>query len=129
MIAIVPRLSGLFRAPKGSVMPVLRPRRDLPGSEVVVLESCNSTWLFDTRRHRFRRVLKGLALDARDASTGWRSYVRLETDWELGTMTVVLNDTGTRILRSALHSVNCRRCGDEPTEEVSLEELRQLVEA
>ena len=29
-----------------------------------VLESCHSTWIFDTERMRFRRVLKGLALDS-----------------------------------------------------------------
>ena len=29
-----------------------------------VLESCHSTWIFDTDKMRFRRVLKGLALDA-----------------------------------------------------------------
>jgi hypothetical protein len=39
-----------------------------------VLESCHSTWIFDTEKMRFRRVLKGLALDAHAATTAWRAY-------------------------------------------------------
>ncbi len=46
----------------------------------LVLESCHSTWLFDTTRMRFRRILKGLNLDARNASTAWRPYFGLELD-------------------------------------------------
>ena len=45
-----------------------------------VLESCHSTWIFDTDRLRFRRVLKGLALDAPSATTAWRAYYGLEID-------------------------------------------------
>jgi len=45
-----------------------------------VMESCHSTWIFDTDKLRFRRVLKGLALDAHAATTAWRPYFGLEVD-------------------------------------------------
>ena len=48
--------------------------------DVLSIESCHSTWLFDTEGQRFRRVLKGLDLDLDEASTGWRPYYRLDLD-------------------------------------------------
>ncbi len=50
------------------------------GDSLFVLESCHSTWIFDTDRLRFRRVLKGLALDVPSATTAWRAYYGLEID-------------------------------------------------
>ena len=42
-----------------------------------VLESCHSTWIFDTERLRFRRILKGLALDAHAATTQLAAVLRV----------------------------------------------------
>jgi hypothetical protein len=90
----------------------------------LVLESCNSTWLFDTSRMRFRRVLKGLDLDAPNASTAWRPYYGLELDEVSESFVVLLNPEGTRLLRSWRHVDQCPQCGGESTKELSVDELR-----
>lgn len=90
----------------------------------LVLESCHSTWLFDTTRMRFRRILKGLNLDARNASTAWRQYFGLELDPYSESFVVMLNAEGTRLLRSWRHVQHCPQCGGEATAELSLDELR-----
>ena len=69
----------------------------------MILESCHSTWLFDPARMRFRRILKGLDLDARNASTAWRPYFGLELDPISESFVVLLNPEGTRLLRSWRH--------------------------
>jgi hypothetical protein len=90
----------------------------------LVLESCHSTWLFDTDRMRFRRILKGLDLDARNASTAWRPYFGLELDPVSESFVVLLNPEGTRLLRSWRHVNHCPQCGGEATAELSVDELR-----
>jgi hypothetical protein len=90
----------------------------------LVLESCHSTWLFDTTRMRFRRILKGLNLDAATASTAWRDYFGLELDPYSESFVVMLNPEGTRLLRSWRHVQHCPQCGGEATAELSLDELR-----
>jgi len=90
----------------------------------LVLESCHSTWLFDTSRMRFRRILKGLNLDAATASTAWRDYFGLELDPYSESFVVMLNPEGTRLLRSWRHVQHCPQCGGEATAELSLDELR-----
>ncbi len=89
-----------------------------------VLESCHSTWIFDTDRMRFRRVLKGLALDAHAATTAWRAYYGLEVDPISESFVVLLNPEGTRLLRSWRHVEHCPQCGGNQTAELSLDELR-----
>jgi hypothetical protein len=89
-----------------------------------VLESCHSTWIFDTERMRFRRVLKGLALDARATTTAWRAYYGLELDPISESFVVLLNPEGTRLLRSWRHVEHCPQCGGNQTAELSLDELR-----
>jgi hypothetical protein len=90
----------------------------------MVLESCHSTWLFDTERMRFRRILKGLDMDARHASTAWRPYFGLELDPISESFVVLLNPEGTRLLRSWRHVEQCPQCGGNQTAELSLDELR-----
>ncbi len=90
----------------------------------LVLESCHSTWLFDTTRMRFRRILKGLNLDAPSASTAWRPYFGLELDPYSESFVVMLNAEGTRLLRSWRHVEHCPQCGGEATAELSLDELQ-----
>jgi hypothetical protein len=92
--------------------------------EPLVLESCHSTWLFDTERMRFRRILKGLDLDSRRATTDWRPYFGLDLDPVSESFVVLLNSEGTRLLRSWRHVEHCSQCGGEATGELSLDELR-----
>jgi hypothetical protein len=93
----------------------------------LVIESCHSTWVFDEARHRFRRVLKGLDLDARHASTEWRSYHSFQLDEVTGRFVVLLNDAGNRVIRSRRHDARCTDCGGDVTRELSLDELLSLV--
>ena len=79
--------------------------------EPLVLESCHSTWLFDTERMRFRRVLKGLDVENHPASTGWRPYFGLDVDPVSESFVVLLNPEGTRLLRSWRHVDHCTQCG------------------
>ncbi|HLG68750.1 MAG TPA: hypothetical protein VKV36_12890 [Acidimicrobiales bacterium] len=97
----------------------MEPSADFP----MVLESCHSTWLFDTTRMRFRRILKGLDIDARNASTAWRPYYGLELDPFSESFVVLLNPEGTRLLRSWRHVEHCSQCGGDATAELSVEEL------
>jgi hypothetical protein len=92
--------------------------------EPLVLESCHSTWLFDTERMRFRRILKGLDLDTRNATTDWRPYYGLDLDPVSESFVVLLNQEGTRLLRSWRHVEHCSQCGGEATGELSLDDLR-----
>lgn len=98
-----------------------------PREAPLVLESCHSTWLFDTERMRFRRILKGLELDAHHASTAWRPYFGLELDPMSESFVVLLNPEGTRLLRSWRHVDHCPQCGGEATAELSIDELRSAA--
>ena len=98
------------------------------GSEdYLILESCHSTWVFDTENMRFRRILKGLDLDVHQASTAWRPYFGLELDQFSESFVVLLNADGTRLLRSWRHVEHCSQCGGEATSELSLRDLRSAV--
>ena len=91
-----------------------------------VVETCHSTWIFDEQAHRFRRVLKGPSRDR--VSTDWRAYDHLVIGPGSDAFLVFLDATGVRVLRSTPHSANCRRCGQEQTTELSLEDLRALLD-
>ncbi len=93
----------------------------------LVLESCHSTWLFDTERMRFRRILKGLEVESHHPATGWRPYFGLEVDPTSESFVVRLNPEGTRLLRSWRHVDRCSQCGGEATSELSLDELRSAA--
>jgi hypothetical protein len=92
--------------------------------DAFVLESCNSTWLFDTERMRFRRVLKGADVGRRPTATEWRPYFGLDLDPDSESFVVLLNAEGTRLLRSWRHTHRCTQCGGEATAELVLDELR-----
>jgi hypothetical protein len=94
------------------------------GMDPLVLESCHSTWLFDTERMRFRRILKGLDGDKHHTATQWRPYYGLDIDPLSETFVVRLDPEGTRLLRSWRHVDRCAQCGGQATTELSLEELR-----
>jgi hypothetical protein len=93
---------------------------------VLVLESCHSTWVFDTENMRFRRILKGLDLDAHQATTAWRPYFGIELDPFSESFVVLLNPEGTRLLRSWRHVEHCSQCGGEATGEFSVDDLRSV---
>ena len=102
---------------------------DAPGPpSLLILESCHSTWLFEPEHRRFRRVLKGLDLDATHGSTNWRDYHSLELDESDG-FVVLLNERGTRLIRSWRHTEHCSHCDGDVTGELSADDLRVLVRA
>jgi hypothetical protein len=94
------------------------------GSDVQVIESCNSTWLFDASRSRFRRVPKGISLDVPAPADEWQRYYSLEIDDDTGAFVVALNESGTRLLRSYRHVMPCPHCDANQTTEVSLEAVK-----
>jgi hypothetical protein len=94
---------------------------------IIILESCHSTWVFDTRQLRFCRILKGIAVGHQRISTEWRSYWELELDSRDETFTVFLNETRTRLIRSSRHVPDCLRCGSYHTTELSLEDIQCAV--
>ena len=93
----------------------------------VLLESCTSTWIFDTQRMRFRRVVKGLGLTSRDAITAWRPYYALEIDGASESFTVALNPERTRRIQSWRHLTTCLECGGGTQSALDPEELKSAV--
>jgi hypothetical protein len=91
---------------------------------VQAIESCNSTWLFDADRTRFRRVPKGASIDTPAPPEEWQLYYSLELDDDTGAFVVTLNENGTRLLRSYRHQVPCPHCDVNPTTELSLEAVK-----
>src|ERR1700691_3616823 len=113
-----------FMESQRHVEPFARLRRHDGLVDAFVLESCNSTWLFDTERMRFRRVLKGVDVGRRPTTTEWRPYFGLDLDPRSESFVVVLNAEGTRLLRSWRHTHQCSQCGGPATGELSLDEVR-----
>jgi hypothetical protein len=89
----------------------------------IVLESCNATWVFDTLRMRFRKVLKGAGAAERRAPTAWRAYHGLIVDGRSESFVVVLNANGTHLLRSWRHIARCPQCGGGTRADLSVGEL------
>lgn len=76
----------------------------------MVVESCTTTWAFDTTRRRFARLPRGLTLN--HASAEWRPYTSMAVDWESGSVEVALDSAGTNLLRSEIHTSGpCPHCG------------------
>ncbi len=59
--------------------------------DVITVESCHSTWIFDPDRMRFCRILKGIQVAYGSVSTDWRPYWNLEVDPDAETFCVYLN--------------------------------------
>lgn len=84
-----------------------------PGGELVVVESCTTTWAFDTGRSRFTRLPRGLGLSS--SSADWRPYHSMRVDMEAGSVEVALDAAGTQLLRSDIHTGGpCPDCGHHP---------------
>ena len=76
------------------------------------LDSCHSHWVFDPDHHRYRRVPQGPDLELRTAASEWRPYHELHVDEHSDSFVVVLNQEGTRMLRSWRHGPGeCPSCG------------------
>src|SRR5207302_862238 len=87
------------------------------------VDSCHSTWLFDTERMRFRRVPIGISIDSPTSESDWEPYYGLEIAPESGAFSVALNENQTRLLRSWRHTDPCPHCSPAEMEfsgEVSL---------
>lgn len=84
------------------------------------IESCHSIWLFDSELGRFRRAPRGSNLDAPAPDTEWELYFGLEVDATTGAFAVVLNEGGTRLLRSWQHNEPCQHCGADATAELTI---------
>jgi hypothetical protein len=95
--------------------------------QIITLESCHSTWIFDTRQLRFCRILRGIAVGQRRISTEWRPYWDLEIEPHGRTFTVTLNEARSRLIRSTLHSSACGACGGTHTTELPLEQIGRAV--
>jgi hypothetical protein len=78
---------------------------------MVTLESCHSRWIFDIEHHRYRRVLRGPEFEKRMVATEWRSFHELNIDQDSDSFVVLLNQEGTRMLRSWRHREDeCPNC-------------------
>ena len=95
--------------------------------EPFILESCNSTWIFDAPHMRFRRVLKDVHVGSHPAATEWRPYFGLDLDPGSESFVVMLNAEGTRLLSSWRHTERCTQCGGPATAELSLDEVRAAI--
>jgi hypothetical protein len=93
----------------------------------MVFESCNSTWVFDREHMRFRRILKGIEVEQHSVSTEWRPYFGLEVADDSEAFTVLLNQEGTRLIRSWRHTGDCPQCGGHGTAELSLEDIQAAL--
>jgi hypothetical protein len=93
------------------------------------LESCHSIWVFDEEQSRYRRVLKGIEISDQPVTTEWRSFHRLLLDEDSESFTVVLNEEGSRMIRSWRHADDCRQCMAQHTSQVSLADVQRAVSA
>ncbi|HXW80302.1 MAG TPA: hypothetical protein VEJ84_12430 [Acidimicrobiales bacterium] len=96
-------------------------------SDPVVVESCHSIWVFDSEQRRFQRLLKGLTAAGQPPATGWRPYFRVDFDLGSDAFVVLLNEDGSRLLRSWRHVEPCARCSDALTAELDISELREAA--
>jgi hypothetical protein len=95
--------------------------------DVIIVESCHSTWVFDPDRKQFCRILKGIEVAHRPVSTEWRAYWQLEMDPQTDAFCVYLNASRTRLIRLWRHTQDCVQCGVHDTTELSLEDIKIAV--
>ena len=94
---------------------------------LITLESCHSTWIFDARQLRYCRIVKGIDVGHRRVSTEWRPYRDLEFDPLGRSFTVFLDEARTHLIRTSIHMQSCGHCGGSQTTELSLEDIRRAV--
>jgi hypothetical protein len=90
----------------------------------LVIESCHSTWVFDQANQQFRRLVKGDGDPNVVGATDWRPYFGLECDPTSDAFVVLLNQSGTRRLRSWRHlDGRCANCDRRDTTELSTRDI------
>jgi hypothetical protein len=87
--------------------------------ELVVIRSCNDTWLLDPSRNRFRRIPRNAPVSFLSEVGHWEPYERLEMAADSDDFTLVLNAAGSQRLRSFRHTVPCEQCGEGTVEAVT----------
>jgi hypothetical protein len=97
------------------------------GMTPMIIESCHSSWIFDTECGRFCRVLKEADIGPHQVVTPWRPYYALDLDPNSESFVVALNPEGTRLLRSWRHTGDCGQCGGHVTAELSLDDIQSLT--
>jgi hypothetical protein len=95
--------------------------------ERLILESCHSTWVFDTERSVFCRILKGVGVEEHPVATQWSTYYGLEFKDDSEAFTVLLNPAGTRLIQSWRHTHECSQCGSHMTGEIAIDAIDALV--
>ena len=99
----------------------------LTSMNLITLDSCHSTWIFDTRQLRFCRILRGIAVGQRRISTEWRPYWELEIDPHGKTFTVVAQRDPHPAHPVVHPHEDCVQCGGSHTTELSLEDISRAV--
>ena len=94
---------------------------DLTTGRNLVIESCASRWSFDLDRSRFRRVPRAVTSDLDAPESEWMQYTDLVLEQGGPGFTVVLDDSGSRLLHSTRHRPGCTRCGTDETTEMLLD--------
>jgi hypothetical protein len=79
---------------------------------VRVVDTCDSAWIFDDVRHRFRRLLKGADEEGFVFATEWRAYDHVLLDRGSDAFIVFLDNSRRRVLRARRHIAEpCTQCG------------------
>jgi hypothetical protein len=95
--------------------------------DFLVFESCHSSWVFDTENLRYRRILKGVAVEDQPIATQWRPYFALHFNEGSEAFTVALNAEGSRLIRSWRHTKDCAQCGSQVTAELSRRDIESAL--
>jgi hypothetical protein len=95
--------------------------------DTIVLESCHSTWIFDTEHKQYCRILKGIEVADRPVTTEWRPFWGLHLEPGIETFTIYLNAAHTRQIQSWRHTRDCAQCGGHETAELSIDDIRRVV--
>jgi hypothetical protein len=95
--------------------------------EAVVLDACHSIWIFDLDRKRYSRILRGLERSSRRVASEWRSYSYLEIDESDARFSLFLGADRSRIIRSWIHTHDCRQCAVRQTTDFWMEDLREAL--
>lgn len=93
----------------------------------MTIESCNATWIFDTERRRFRRILRGVEVEGQAVSTGWRTYHHLELKEDSEIFTIALTSDGSRLIQSWRHIGECPQCRGTSGVDFSVEEIEAIL--
>lgn len=114
--------------PEGSLLSRRRPAGSdsVTTDELLVVESCQSVWMFNELDHVYCRMPRRTLKDANDQD--WRPYDRLILHPRTDAFVVFLDAANTRVLRSWRHREPCTRCGGEVTSEMSVQDLLEVLD-